>query len=76
MRSLADRGLKTELDATRKKFRPAVLARDVLIERPDGNRKSLVRAAKAVVADYANCVLKEKLHSLGKQGELSVGVWM
>ena len=71
VRSLADRGLKTELDATRKKFRPAVLARDVLIERPDGNRKSLVRAAKAVVADDTNCVLKEKLHSLGKQGELS-----
>ena len=50
---------------------PPVLPRDILIERPDGNPKSLVRAEKAVVADDANCVLDEKLHSLWKQGELS-----
>ena len=71
MRSLAVRGLNTELDATQKKFRPAIMARDVFIERPDADHKSFARAAKAVVADDANFVLKEKLHSLGKQGELS-----
>ena len=46
--SLVDRGLKTELDATWKKFRPTVLAKDVLTEWPDGNPKSLVREAKVV----------------------------
>ena len=55
----------------RKSFKPAVSARDVLANRPDGNTKRLVKAAKAVVADDSNCICLEKLQRLESQGQLS-----
>ena len=58
MCSLADRGLKAELDTMRKKFRTTVMSRDAFIERRDGNPKSIVKAEKAVVADEQTVFLK------------------
>ena len=55
----------------RKSFKPAVSARDVLANRPDGNTKLLVKAAKAVVVDDSNCIRLEKLQRLESQGQLS-----
>ena len=62
--SLADHSLQAELLSVRKSSKPAVSVRDVLANRPDGNIKLLVKAAKAVVADDSNCICLEKLQRL------------
>ena len=61
----------------RKSFKPAVSARDILTSRPDGSTELLVKAAKAVVTDDANCVRLEKLQRLESQGQTSrrLDVW-
>ena len=52
-----DRSLRCELSLSRKKFRPAVAARDVLKVSPGGSQKALTKAAKATVVDDANTSL-------------------
>ena len=71
MRFLPDHNLQAELLSARKSFKPAVSARDILASRPDGSTKLLVKAAKGVVADDANCVHLEKLQRLESQGQMS-----
>ena len=53
VRHLAEKKLKQELACTRKKFRPATLVQQALIENPDHNRKSLSRAA---LISYSVCM--------------------
>ena len=67
VRFLADHSLLS----VRKSFKPAVLARDVLVNRPNCNTKLLVKATKAIVADDSNCIRLEKLQRLGSQRQLS-----
>ena len=71
VRFLADRSLKRELNALREKFRPAALARDALASNPAANRKSLARAAKAVVKNDDNEQILHSLRSLERQGQMS-----
>ena len=71
MCSLANCGVRTELDTKQKKFRHMVLARNVLTKWPEENPKSLMKVAKTIIADDSNCAFEERLHSLGIQGELS-----
>ena len=55
----------------RKSFKPAVLARDVLANRPDGTTKLLFKSSKAIAADDSNCIRLEKLQILESQRQLS-----
>ena len=71
VRFLADRGLKRELSLARKKFRPVKQAREALVINPGGNRKSLIKTAKAVVSEEVNSSLLDHLQSLEKQGQMS-----
>ena len=54
VRFLADKKLKHDLILSKQKFRPAILAREVLEVRPGGGRKALAKAAKALVAEETN----------------------
>ena len=54
VRFLADKKLKRDLTLPKQKSQPAILAREVLEERPGGGRKALAKVAKALVADETN----------------------
>ena len=71
VRFLADCNLKKELGLGRKKFKPAILARDTISVNPAGNRKSLGKAAKKLVQEDDDCSLLETLQGLDRQGQLS-----
>ena len=71
VRFLADRTLRSEVRLSRKKFRPAAAARDILAASPGGSRKALVRAAKTIVAEDTNISLLEHMQSLERQGHMS-----
>ena len=71
VRHLAERNLKRELTLTRKSFRPATVVRDILVDNPDHNRKSLRKVAKSTVAEEANSTLLNNLQSLERQGHMS-----
>ena len=71
VRFLADRTLGCELSLSRKKFRPAAAARDVLEASPGGSRKALAKAAKAIVVDDVNTSLLQHMQSLERQGHMS-----
>ena len=71
VRFLADRKLKYELNLTRKKFRPAMEARDAMKLNPGGSRKSLMKTAKGAVLEESNSSRLDYLHSLDKQGQMS-----
>ena len=60
VRHLAERNLKCELTLTRKLFRPATAVRDILVDNPDHNRKSLRKVAISTVAEEANSTLLNK----------------
>ena len=71
VRFLADRNLQQELRLTRKRFRPAGIARDTLATNTGTTKKTIIRSAKAVVMDDINTSLLDNLHSLERQGQLS-----
>ena len=71
MRFLADRGLKNELSLSRKKFRPALEAREALKVSPGCSRKALTKSAKVLVSEEVNSSRLDNLQSLGRQGQLS-----
>ena len=71
VRFLADRNLRREESLSRKSFRPATLAREVLEVRPDGERKALTKAAKTLVAEDTNTGLLNHWQSLERQGQMS-----
>ena len=71
MRFLANRGLKKELSLTRKKFRPAMEAREALKISPGCSRKALTKSAKALVTEGVNSFRFDNLQSLERQGQLS-----
>ena len=71
VRFLAERGLKHELSLARRKFRPAVEAREALKIDPGGSRKALTKSAKALVSEEVNTSRLDNLQSLERQGQLS-----
>ena len=71
VRFLADRGLQRDLGLVRKKFRPPKEAREALANSHGGNRKSLVKVAKAAVSEEVNSSLLDRLHSQERQGQMS-----
>ena len=71
VRFLADRGLQREQSLARKKFRPAIMAREALKINPDGSKKSLMKTAKATVDEEVNSSDLDCLQSLERQGQLS-----
>ena len=71
VRFLAERGLKNELSLVRKKFRPAVEAREALKISPGCSRKALTKSAKALVSEEVNSSRLDNLQGLEKQGQLS-----
>ena len=71
MRFLAERGLKQELSLARKKFRPAMEAREALKISPGCSRKALTKSAKALVTEEVNSSCFDNLQSLERQGQLS-----
>ena len=71
VRFLADKKLKHDLILSKQRFRPAILAREVLEVRPGGGRKALAKAAKALVAEKTNSGLLDHWQSLERQGHMS-----
>ena len=71
VRFLAERGLKNELSLARKKFRPAVEAREALKISPGCSRKALTKSAKALVSEEVNSSRLDNLQGLERQGQLS-----
>ena len=71
VRFLADKKLKHDLIRSKQKFRPAIVAREVLEVRPGGGRKALAKAAKALVAEETNSGLLDHWQSLERQGHMS-----
>ena len=71
VRFLADRCLKRDQNLVRKKFRPAIQAREALANSHGGTRKSLVRVAKGLVSEEVNSTLLDGLQGLERQGQLS-----
>ena len=71
VRFLADRGLQREQHLTRRKFRPAEVAREALSVSPGGSRKSLVRISKVLVSEEVNSALISDLQGLQRQGQMS-----
>ena len=71
VRFLAERGLKQELSLARKKFRPAMEAREALKISPGCSRKALTKSAKALVTEEVNSSCFDNLQSLERQGQLS-----
>ena len=65
VRLLAEHGLKNGLSLARKKFRPAMEAREALKISPGCSRKGLRKSAKVLVSEEAN------LQGLERQGHLS-----
>ena len=70
VRHLAERNLQNELSLTRKKFKPAVTVRDVMVEDPSRSRKSLSAAVKRVVQEEDDNDRLSKLKMLEKQGQM------
>ena len=56
--------MKHDLILSKQKFRPAILAREVLEVRPGGGRKALAKAAKVLVAEESNSGLLDHWQSL------------
>ena len=71
VRFLADCGLQREQHLTRRKFRPAEVAREALSVSPGGSRKSLVRISKVLVSEEVNSALISDLQGLQRQGQMS-----
>ena len=71
VRFLADKKLKHDLIRSKQKFRPAIVAREVLEVRPGGGRKALAKAAKVLVAEETNSGLLDHWQSLERQGHTS-----
>ena len=71
VRFLAERGLKKELSLVRKKFRPAMEAREAWKISPGCSRKALTMSAKALVSEEVNSSRLDNLQSLERQGQLS-----
>ena len=71
VRFLADHGLRREQHLTRRKFRPAEVAREALSVSPGGSRISLVRISKVLVSEEVNSALISDLQGLQRQGQMS-----
>ena len=72
VRFLADKKLKHDLIRSKQKFRPAIVAREVLEVRSGGGRKALAKAAKALVAEKTNSGHVDHWKSLERQGHMSL----
>jgi hypothetical protein len=70
VRHLAERHLKDEKLLQRKKFKPAVMVRDVMAEDPGCTRKGLTQAVKRKVIEEDDRVRQSQLFALEKQGQM------
>ena len=68
VRFLADREVTREELLVRKKFRPVLVARNILQANPGGSRKALTKAAKNMVKEEENVSRLQSLQSLERQG--------
>ena len=68
MRHIAEKQLQAETCLTRKKFKPAVVVRDAMVEDPGTSRKALLSAAKGRVNESDNVARLDQLKSLERQG--------
>ena len=70
MQSVAEKNLQHELGLSRKKFRPPVVMRDVLVLDPGQTRKSLSTVAKRMMQEVDDSRRQSELKSLGNQGHM------
>ena len=70
VRHIAEKQLQAEALQTRKKFKPAVVVRDAMVEDPDTSRKALLSAAKGRVNNSDNVARLDQVKSLERQGEM------
>ena len=68
VRHIAEKQLQAETCLTRKKFKPAVVVRDAMVEDPGTSRKALLSAAKGRVNESDNVARLDQLKSLERQG--------
>ena len=71
VRKIAEDGLRAELTAKRKMFRPAVVVRDIMKEDSSRGRKALAAAAKSKVQEEDEVSMLQDLQQLPKQGHMS-----
>ena len=74
VRLLAERNLQHELSMMRKKFKPAVTVRNVMVEDPSRSRKALSAAAKRKVQEEDDTERLAQLRKLEKQGQMVTSV--
>ena len=70
VRHIAEKQLQAETCRTRKKFKPAVVVRDAMVEDPGASRKALLSAAKGRVNESDNVARLNQVKSLERQGEM------
>ena len=71
VRRIAEDNLQLEIITQRKKFKPAVMVRDTMIDDPSFTRKTLRVAAKRKCREEDDTTRRDHLLSLPRQGELS-----